>query len=182
MNEIKGWAAVPAALERRMRDRKITKSQIVRKHGVDWGTMAKLQNGEPVREDACWRVAASLGWRGDAFDRIREGLEPIEDDGSETPTGSSDLRDLLGVGGQVVQDELDEIKARLDALEGDGSAKVTPLNPRQRSRKADPGYRVDTAHAASQDSGEPAEKRPTGRPATRPSPPDEGPDPTVFND
>lgn len=133
MNETEGWAAVPAALERRMRDRKITKSQIVRKHGVDWGTMAKLQSGEPVREDACWRVAASLGWRADAIDRIRGGLEPIEDGNlSDIPTGSSDLRDLLGVGGQVVEERfaatsqgLEELGAALTDL----AARVAALEP-----------------------------------------------------
>lgn len=62
--------------------------------------------------------AEALGWPADAWQRLIDGADPADlsaetANRSEIPT-DSDLRDLLGVGGQIVRDELDEIKARLD--------------------------------------------------------------------
>lgn len=136
MNPDDGWRRIPEALSTRMGERGATKTQIVRRGGVDWGTINKLLSGEPVRrEDALWRVAEFLGWQADAFDRIRRGDPPIEatPNRSEIPTGS-DLGEALGVPGRMIEDRLTAIEDRLDALEHTGT--VTPIDTERASKRA----------------------------------------------
>lgn len=194
------WERVPPVLKARIQQRRASKTRIVREGRVDWGTVDKLLDGQPVRQQAQWRVAAYLGWEPDAFDRIRRGEVPIEADPSPTGPATSDLTVLLGVGGQVVRDELDEIKARLDLLESGRAvtdtepANVAPIAPRAASRPAKQAEKTqarakqptkpptDWVYAASRADGQPDETRPTGEPVNRPAAPDDGPDPTDFHD
>lgn len=149
--------------------------------GVSDSLIRQIEDGtapERGRGGKRQRFMEVLGWPPDALARLEAGADPESLVGPLPDPNGSELRDLLGVGGQIVQDELDEIKARLDKLEGKSPGDVVDLD----TRRAAEGPGTGWARAAQTEDGTPVGAAPTIRPTKRPHPPDEGPDPTEFHD
>lgn len=73
-----GWDLVAPWLQRLMAERGIAKAAIVRDVRVDQRTIDKLLAGVGItRRDRLAALANYLGFRGDAFDLVRRGDEPV---------------------------------------------------------------------------------------------------------
>lgn len=111
-----GWARVADAVNARIAERGLSLTRIESESGVSFRSLKKVVTGQGLdRADRLSVLATYLGWRGDAFDRIRQGDEPVPLAGTSDPA-SSDLRELLGVGGGIIDDQLRELRDRTDRL------------------------------------------------------------------
>lgn len=196
--ETGGMERTPQDVGHLFRARRNSKGADQRDFGVSTATIRKIEKGDvspKTRSTAPYAV--ELGWPADAWQRLLDGADPatlvtVDDTNSSRNPTNADLRDLLGVGGQVVQDQLDEIKARLERLESADTVvgldaerppKATSERRKTRERAERPTTRpIEGAYAASREDGQPDDDRPTGETVHRASPPDDGPDPTQFND
>ncbi len=152
----------------------MTKRAAHRRAGVSDTTWSKIEDAERVSLKTLRLAAAALEWPSDALIEIGEGADPgafphvnwVEPPTSSgVPTGS-DLRSLLAVGGQVVEDRLTAIEDRLDRLEErvatdtERGGTVTPIRP--------DGTQVPTGwvYAAERDDGQPTSDDPSKTPST----------------
>lgn len=102
VNDIHRWDLVAEWLKRQLAERGLAKSQIVRDVRVDQRTLDKLLNGQGIaRRDRLAALATYLGYRGDAFDLVGAGLEPV----------------ALGPGDEELDLRLRAIDRRLDRIE-----------------------------------------------------------------
>lgn len=89
--------------------------------GVSDSLIRQLESGEAPTAGRGGRRQAlmvALGWPVDALARLEAGEDPARLTAVSQSPAESDLRELLGVGGQLVSDELTDLKARLNLIEG----------------------------------------------------------------
>ncbi len=107
VNDGIGWDLVQKWLEQELSTRGISKAVIVREAKVDQRTIDKLLDGKGIaRQDRLAAIAASLGYRGDAFDLVRRGEPPV-------PLAPAD--DETDLRFRAVERRLDRIEALLEA-------------------------------------------------------------------
>lgn len=104
-----GWDRVAGELLRRMEQRGLSKDRIP---GVDRKTVLRALDGRPLRTDAASRLAVAVGWRPDAFERIRRGEEPVASGEEVDDRLSAVERDLAAVRLDVA-----EIRRAIEGLE-----------------------------------------------------------------
>lgn len=134
-----GWDIVAIRLHQEISTRGLANRTIEREAGVSTPTIKKLLAGEPVRRvDRLAALAAYLGWRGDAFDRIRRGEEPEPADGGTTPIADHEAR-LADLERRVtaIEETVHPVEgARLRTVaEAAESGQVAPHEPGDTSRR-----------------------------------------------
>lgn len=90
-DENAGWDTVAQWLSREIEQQGLTLRRIETEGKVAYRTVQKLLDGEGVqRRDALSRLATFLGYRADAFDRLRRGVSPVPyDDAGEIDLNSA---------------------------------------------------------------------------------------------
>lgn len=73
------WRRVGRAIEQRIADRLLSKSEVIQASGVSDKTLNGYIAGEPIKRiDKKRDLAKALGWTPDSIDRIYRGEDPIE--------------------------------------------------------------------------------------------------------
>jgi transcriptional regulator with XRE-family HTH domain len=75
------WASVASAINERMEIIPIDQATLARRAGLSDAFVRSMMKGEPrgePRDLNLRKLAVALGWRADAFDRLRAGGQPVE--------------------------------------------------------------------------------------------------------